>query len=176
MCDNRPEGCNRSRCGFTLVELMVSLLIVGIVMLGWWRIMNATAPYREAQRRAAVEVAAGMLDILPDALLAGEEPEILEYAMDHEGGLTASNGRQRYPEGWLPSDSPLRYVLTISKCEAGDSRIEAWQEWRSNGSVAPAYCTWATIRLYDSEYEQNCVRPFATFHQLLAAGSNPDWR
>ena len=50
------------KSGFTLVELLVSTLILVIVATGWFTIMNATSPYREAQRRAAIEVAAGVLD------------------------------------------------------------------------------------------------------------------
>lgn len=93
--------------GFTLVELMVSLLIVGIVMMGWWRIMNATSPYREAQRRAAVEVAAGILDAFPSYKKAAN------WKVDDTCGFSEefSRNRQNFPDLWLPSDSLIRYVL-----------------------------------------------------------------
>jgi len=153
--------------GFTLVELMVSLFIVGIVMMGWWRIMNATSPYREAQRRAAVEVAAGMLDIFPDDMLIGEDPVKKTYAMNSDGTLTPQNGKQRFPSGWMPSDSPLCYTLTVNKCEYDDASLEAWQRWIVGGLTTPSYYTWVTLCLYDSQ-DVSCVAPFAIFRQLLA--------
>ncbi len=153
--------------GFTLVELMVSLLIVGIVMMGWWRIMNATSPYREAQRRAAVEVAAGVLDILSDPLFSEDDASLWVYQLVEpvtSGRVTKysmdKSQKIPFPAGWLPHGTLMRYTLTV---EGGVTpSVNAWQRWSSGG--VPVSCVWSTIRLYDRDETTN---HFAVFTQLL---------
>lgn len=51
-----------NRRGVTLVELMVSMLILTIVCLAWLEIIGIQSARREARRREAVERLAGMMD------------------------------------------------------------------------------------------------------------------
>jgi prepilin-type N-terminal cleavage/methylation domain-containing protein len=164
MARNDPDGGNCPHAGFTLVELMVSLLIVGIVMLGWWRIMNATSPYREAQRRAAVEVAAGFLDIIPtNVTVTGSARVFYEITLD--GGLIdkgSGSVRLRFPDGCLPPESPVRYALSVARV---DHESSDWRNWRrTSGDATNKDRIWARVEVYDSEHE---AKPFAAFEQLV---------
>lgn len=149
----------RRLAGFTLVELMVSLLIVGIVMMGWWRIMNATSPYREAQRRAAVEVAAGVLDVLEPEIVLGRIVVDLD-----ETRLCKSDNSTKchpFPTEWFPPESPIRYTLEV---EQGTGVFD----WKIGESSHSLRSRWMIIKLYDSEdlYRQH-KPPFAVLRQLF---------
>ena len=116
-------ACSSSaaRSGFSLVELLCATLILIVVALGWFKIMNATSPYREAQKRAAIELAAGILDVFypakPDnmALPLGW----YRFEGDEKGypftQLTVASGtepeRQYFPKGYFPEDSLICYTL-----------------------------------------------------------------
>ncbi len=156
------------QAGSTLIELMVALFIVAIVMQGWWRIFNATSPYREAQRRAAVEIAAGLLDILPETtpVKPGGAPQ--DYAYN---GLTAqfdaiavSGQRSQFPHDWFPVESPVRYVLTVERVSGVGSD---WRNWSSN--ALNNY--WARVELFDGEDRASYPEPFKTFLQLIRVGN-----
>ena len=54
--------CRRARCGVTLVELMISMLILTIVCLAWLEIVGIQSARKEARRREAVERLSGMMD------------------------------------------------------------------------------------------------------------------
>ena len=53
---------NASRRGVTLVELMISMLILAIVCILWLQIIGIQSARKEARRREAVERLAGMMD------------------------------------------------------------------------------------------------------------------
>ena len=54
--------CIASRRGVTLVELMISMLILSIVCISWLQIIGIQSARKEARRREAVERLAGMMD------------------------------------------------------------------------------------------------------------------
>lgn len=125
--------------------------------------MNATSPYREAQRRAAVEVAAGVLDIFPSAKIA------TNWKVDDSCGFSVESGsvRQRFPDSWMPSDASVRYVLVTTnisvQANAGD-----WMRWgfaRETDDNRNNW--WAIMELYDSEDPYTCQKPFAVLKQLV---------
>ena len=51
-----------SRRGVTLVELMISMLILAIVCIAWLQIIGIQSARKEARRREAVERLVGMMD------------------------------------------------------------------------------------------------------------------
>ena len=188
------RGCSiLGRAGFSLVELMMSTLIMGIVIVGWIRIMNATSPYREAQRRAAIEVAAGVLDTFFPAesdnsryLKLGyyhlaEDAEAFPFVPDYN-----NSERHRFPERLFPTESPIRYTLQyvctfkpkrssvqepVSYLNhVNDSRYYMWENISSQLKNKPNVFV-ARICLFDSENE---VAPFARFEQLVGIGGYTD--
>ncbi len=54
--------CRSLRRGVTLVELMISMLILVIVCLSWFEILSIQSAKREALRREGVERLAGMME------------------------------------------------------------------------------------------------------------------
>ena len=150
----------RGRKGSTLIELMVSLFIVAIVMLGWWRIFNATSPYREAQRRAAVEIGAGLLDILPEDMSEGE----YRYNANAKKFDVVHGQRNQFPNqdphNWFPSESPVRYVLTVERVNVGSAD---WRDWAKSGN----FNYWAKLDLYDGEDTTSYPDAFKTLEQLI---------
>jgi len=56
------DGKFRARCGVTLVELLVSMLILTFVCLAWLEIIGIQSARKEARRREAVERLVGMMD------------------------------------------------------------------------------------------------------------------
>lgn len=55
-----------SRRGVTLVELLISMLILTIVCLAWLEIIGIQSARKEARRREAIERLAGMMDAFMD--------------------------------------------------------------------------------------------------------------
>ena len=73
------------RRGVTLVELMVSMLILAIVCIAWLQIIGIQSARKEARRREAVERLAGMMD----AFLyenRTKSPAAAVYFMEKQGG------------------------------------------------------------------------------------------
>lgn len=160
-----------SRGGFTLVELLVALMIMAIVMTGWWRIMNATSPYREAQRLAAMEIAAGVLDIFPSTTLVNTF-----YRVNVDGSFSVVTGtsRQLLPTEWFPTDAhPFYYTLGTTKFIATSSDPRNWKvnSWNRNTKIllpaASCLSTWAVIKVYDAADANSDPDPFVTFSHLI---------
>ncbi|MBQ6925251.1 MAG: prepilin-type N-terminal cleavage/methylation domain-containing protein [Kiritimatiellae bacterium] len=179
--------------GFTLVELLVSTLILVIVATGWFTIMNATSPYREAQRRAAIEVAAGVLDtFFPDPNPQEDDTKVYrtlgyyrlaDSATDYPYVYVESDdSRRRFPAHLFPAESPIRYTLRFV-CAArrqqrgvlngnllpeDDARRLMWERVCDDiyqGGLDDAKNVFvARIRLFDSEKAE---KPFAEFEQLV---------
>ena len=92
------EPSNRSRSGVTLVELMVSVLLLLIVFLGWARMNNIQAVRRESIRYAAVEKAAGFLDACDPKTSSSLDPAF-SYSWKN-GRLEILSGRSLAPLVW----------------------------------------------------------------------------
>lgn len=69
-----------ARRGVTLVELMVSMLILTIVCLAWLEIIGVQSARREARRREAVERLAGMMDAF---LYRCKDPSVFKFDSGH---------------------------------------------------------------------------------------------
>ena len=78
---------NASRRGVTLVELMISMLILAIVCLSWFEILSIQSAKREALRREGVERLAGMMEAFAASInmegkIESSNVEIGEYTFE----------------------------------------------------------------------------------------------
>ena len=80
------------RRGVTLVELMISMLILAIVCIAWLQIIGIQSARKEARRREAVERLAGMMDAF---LYEYREtsPSVASYYMEKQGSGNAGFSR-----------------------------------------------------------------------------------
>ena len=150
---------SKGASGTTLIELLISLVIIVIIMAAWWRIAFATSPYREAQRRAAVEIAAGLLDVMKYEAASGSYHIIQMSSDEYDFEIVASESdRHRFPSGWLSGVSPVCYELAVkSSSELGDPD----KEW------SDPYSYWAEIQLFEGEDESSFPEAFIVFRQLI---------
>ena len=182
------------RAGFSLVELLVSTVILAVVALAWFEIMNATSPYREAQKRAAIEVATGVLDTFFPSRNPGnaEDRTYLKlgyYRISGDVGeypfVEADGTLEQFPSRLLPSESPIRYTLRYAcavkgkgrgfnvsnenMLEASDRRAAMWEKAQKGLAEASDKGVFVIrICLFDSDKAQ---RPFAQFEQLVGFAS-----
>jgi hypothetical protein len=82
-------GCSRfsAKSGVTLVELMISFLILTIVCLSWFEILSIQSAKREALRREGVERLAGMMETFAASInmegkIESSNVEIGEYIFE----------------------------------------------------------------------------------------------
>ncbi len=151
--------------GFSLVELLVTTLIVIIVFAAWVRISNFQAIRTESLRRAAIEKATGYLDFMADG------PSIVgayslawdtnDSSYDLSGPSDPSDPSYRIPALFEESD-PIGYVLRV---------VENWPlraNWPGDHGWSPN-AKWAVIQLYDEHgVSTNAAgRPFSTMSVFM---------
>ena len=150
-----------SRSGVSLVELMVSILLLMIAFLGWMRMNNIQAVRKESLRYAAVEKAAGLLD----AMMSQEKVEGLTKSEKYnyqwtEGGLVKIKPNVIAPlwrdgEG-ATDDVPGYRIVLEDRSGASSSRSTFW-----NRGV------WARMELFDSCRSGGNNPPFACLRVFL---------
>ncbi|MDD5706169.1 MAG: type II secretion system protein [Kiritimatiellae bacterium] len=141
-----PNAQRATRCGSTLVELLVSMLILVIVFIGWLNICNFQAIRKESLRRLAVEKAAGYLDIMASSGKSVDFWEISfdggQYKIVKKNNNAQEDGTPVWPRPMFDSSEPIGYVLEVINNYPGQPHGSASGQW-PNGS------SWAVIRLYD---------------------------
>ena len=159
-----PTGW-RASAGFSLIELLVATLLIMIVFVAWMRVSNFQAIRKESFRRAAIEKAAGYLDVMaPSGKASGF------YKIVYSGGnyLVQTNPASGYllpifGEADYPSSCPVGYVLWVESRPA----TNGWPSGR-----------WAVVSLYDKygmttneiTYggASSLVRPFSSLSVFMA--------
>ena len=121
-----------ARRGVSLVELMISMLILAIVCIAWLQIIGIQSARKEARRREAVERLAGMMDAF---MYLGSSSGTIDsggYEMVRDGNAItfkrAYNANAVYP--MFDGDvSPIGYRLCITNYSAllGASLSKDWQ-------------------------------------------------
>jgi len=131
------------RSGFSLVELMVSTLVIVIIFVGWLKIANFQAIRKESLRRAAIETAAGYLDVMVE--LGGLPNKTYRIEWIEESSAFEQeplNGQDRDQVQPMYGESdPIGYHIKVTpSVAAGLAHDGAWIEGGGR---------WAVIRLYD---------------------------
>ena len=132
---------NRTRSGVSLVEMMVSVLLLFIVFCSWAAMNNIQAVRKESLRYAAVEKAAGMLDAMVEKqsfeggkLFRGACYKVTEEGKFQRTVMDGKPGSETLYPLW-PDDpsAPIYYKIVLTNV----SGTSAW----TNG-------TWGVVSLY----------------------------
>ena len=143
-----------ARSGVTLVELLVSVLLLTIIFCGWMAMNNIQAVRKESFRYEAVEKAEGLLDSI--TVLYWSDPDnwydsalVVNQASGHLEPVRP--GKSDLFPLWPDSENPIGCTIHI-------------QELDDFGGV------WAKVALYDSYIKSPSLQsPFATLRLLLEA-------
>ena len=165
----------RSRRGVTLVELMISMLILAIVCIAWLEIIGIQSARKEARRREAVERLSGMMDAFMYCNRGGSSGKSVDadgYALDQDLLKAAAKvefKRDRSTDIVHPmfdgDVSPIGYQLCVvekKNLPYGDKFNTDW----SLGRGSRGY--WLVGRLYNrSGATADAGRPFFTVSVCL---------
>lgn len=131
--------------GFSLIELMVSTLILVIIFVGWIKICGFQAIRKESLRREGAEKAAGFLDVM----VASDVSEgFYRIAFTTNQSYEISSSPARMVQPLFGESDPVGYVLEVERRLASHNWPEA---------------DWAIARLYDEHGVETNVagRPFS---------------
>ena len=138
-----------SRRGVTLVELMISMLILAIVCISWLKIIGIQSARKEARRREAVERLAGMMDAFMYMIKTDIVPNAYYHEMsENEKRCTFKIGDASLVYPMFNSDvSPIGYQLCV--VEKKDLPKESFfKNWDVSCRYLKGY--WLIGRLYNT--------------------------
>jgi len=163
--ENLPARLRVSaRRGVTLVELMISMMILAIVCIAWLEIIGVQSARREARRREAVDRLSGVMDAFMYCYKGGSLSQNTSYYMAPiDGGVVTFNSEDDLETAHPLFDSdvsPIGYQLCVVKFpdipESG--RFSGWGTSQS----------WLVGRLYDTNGKLGSSdRPFFTLSVCL---------
>ena len=149
--------------GMTLVELMISMLILAIVSISWLKIIGIQSARKEARRREAVERLAGMMDAFlymsRDTSFAVNAYYTIKTNANRTIAVESTNGTiQAMFEGDI---SPIGYQLQVVAKSQLDNHAEFGDNWSN--------CKWLVGRLYNRSNcsEADARKPFFTLPVCL---------
>ena len=152
-----------ARRGVTLVELLISMLILAIVCIAWLQIIGIQSARKEARRREAVERLAGMMDAFMYCNRANKF-SVGGWQMKTNGVASISFASVATNEVFAIFDgevSPIGYQLHVVAMSQLDNHDEFGANWGT--------CKWLVGKLYD---RSNCLeaeagKPFFTLPVCL---------
>lgn len=152
-----------SRRGTTLVELMISMLILAIVCIGWLEIIGIQSARKESRRREAVERLAGMMDAFIYEKLGGGVSTSTAYHMTINGTKLSfekdDSGTNVVHAMFADGVSPIGYQLCIV-AEGDLPDKDLFYNWGGK--------RWLVGRLYNGNGNLgNVGRPFFTLPVCL---------
>ena len=149
--------------GVTLVELLISMLILMIVCIAWLQIIGIQSARKEARRREAVERLAGMMDaFLHESRDKGASPGVnymVRTNANHAIDIVRSTVEiSAMFDGEV---SPIGYQLRVVNKAQLDNYGELGSNWGE--------CKWLVGRLYNRSNcsEADAGKPFFTLPVCL---------
>lgn len=162
--------------GVTLIELMISMLILALVCVAWLEIIGIQSAKKEARRREAVERLAGMMDAFLYNQKGAEVSSDLcgFYRMEKTTGSTGFE-QFHFPRfsnssvhPVFESDiSPIGYQLEVVDSFVAELKyFKGWGEWEAwDNSI------WLIGRLYNRNGSvTDAGKPFFTLPVCLGLG------
>lgn len=147
-----------ARRGVTLVELLVSMLILTIVCIAWLQIIGIQSARKEARRREAVERLAGMMDaFLHESRDKGASLGVnymVRTNANYEIDIVKSTVEI---SAMFDGDvSPIGYQLRVVDMSQLDNYVEFGRNWGT--------CKWLVGKLYNRSNcsEVDAGKPFFT--------------
>ena len=141
-----------TRRGVSLVELMISMLILAIVCLAWLQIIGIQSARKEARRREAVERLAGMMDAFLYTYKTNGKVKTGNYRMEAE---TSGSGVLEFRKDsddsivhpvFADGVSPVGYRLTVVKKDQLPDQARFGTGWTT---ASPLNDLWLVGRLYN---------------------------
>ena len=151
--------------GVTLVELMISMLILAIVCISWLEIIGIQSARKEARRREAVERLAGKMDAFMYMKRKGDSSRTGKvntgcYRIADDGTLPQSINANLVPPIFEDDVSPIGYQLSVVSNLDWFDRVKFGNNWSS--------CRWLVGRLYNRNGNLDDVgKPFFTLPVCL---------
>jgi len=152
-----------ARRGVTLVELLISMLILAIVCVTWLQVIGIQSARRESRRREAVDRLSGMMDAFMYCYRNGGISEGSSYYMASiDGGVVSFNSDKDLTKAhplFGGDVSPIGYQLCVLNLNRiPDSNM--FFGWESK--------KWLVGRLYDTNGKLgDADRPFFTLPVCL---------
>ena len=153
-----------ARRGVTLVELMISMLILTIVCISWLQIIGIQSARKEARRREAVERLSGMMDAflyryMNSSPLEGGYYVDLRLENKKIDFIRDANAKNVYPM-FNSNVSPIGYQLRVVQ-ETGLPGNESFAGWNNKHR-------WLVGRLFHrSGMVEDAGKPFFTLPVCL---------
>ncbi len=145
------ESKKRQSAGFTLIELIVAIVLIGILSLAMVQVQDpGQLEVREARRELAIQLSGGILQQINRtygvATGKNELPTSGAWAVQN-GALIKSAEGVRHPFSWIQNDGMIHYTLRVVDLD--------------EGVVVLRKALWD---LYDAP---RCEKPFASFNLIL---------
>lgn len=142
-----------ARRGVTLVELMISMLILTLVCVAWLEIIGIQSAKKEARRREAVERLAGMMDAFLYINKTNEVRNITKtcYMMTTNGAYQIAfntHTDRDVCKVFEDDSSPIGYQLLVASTETLDEETTI-KEWGYEESVWGGKSSWLIGKLYN---------------------------
>lgn len=176
---SRVDGKRRGEClpgrlriaarrGVTLVELMISMLILAIVCIAWMHIIGIQSARKEARRREAVERLSGMMDAFMYLGASTGSVDQDGYEMVKEGNSITFNRAYGADKAYPMFDgdvSPIGYRLFVTNYSAIlDSSLV--NDWKPADRYVKGF--WLVGSLYDRNGTVDQTRkPFFTLSACM---------
>lgn len=158
-----------ARRGVTLVELMISMLILTIVCISWLQIIGIQSARKEARRREAVERLAGMMDAFMYSQKKGTSVGLYQLKWDTSKDNIYFEKENQTDDVFPMFDgsvSPIGYRLCVVK-KNNLYLSDKFENWNTTGRDFKGY--WLVGYLYNSSgcSESEAGRPFFTLPVCL---------
>lgn len=140
-----------ARRGVTLVELMISMLILAIVCIAWLQIIGIQSARKEARRREAVERLAGMMDSFMYENRGASSIAAGSYSVDvnlkgHSLSIAIDADTNTVHSVYVDGASPIGYQLLVVS-RNGDRNLSRCIGWDPPPRAAEP--KWLVGKLYD---------------------------
>jgi len=144
------ESKKRQSAGFTLIELIVAIVLIGILSLAMMQVQDpGQLEVREARRELAIQISGGILEQINSRYGAGQATDALPgtglWAFEN-GELVVSPVRDRHPFQWIINEGSIHYTLRIADADKAEAVVRTvfWDLYDTDRNGKP-FASWSLI-------------------------------